>query len=770
MRRSYLRSTRPFQFERLEKREVLDAESFNLIGVTDYFNNPIFDDFDGRGSGETPYRIAVISSGADVNHDVFGNDANQDGAGDRIAYRWNFLDDNSNVTDTDRGTAYAGLIAEMAPGVELIILKAHFAGDPDVAAPFIADALEWVEEEWETYNIVAVHLPSYDPGQVYTSAVVGGAGQTTFVNTLDGPLADLNTAGIPVITQSGDLFGELISQEGVTYPAASPYVISVGGVWDNNEGIQQVHLEPQHTGPDQVMAKTNRGSGVLDLMAPGALIEAAIANGNTTDWFGTGLAAAHVAAAVALAQDMSEHFNGERLDNDELEMLFEDTAKNIFDGDDETDQGPGGIEPTDEYYNRLDVEAMAYKLFKPSTAPDLVAGSDWGFSNTDNATGDSTPTFTGTAPPNSHVWLYFGTTAVANGAADSNGAYSLTPSAQALSGSWSVTIRVAADSTVAEANRSQASPALTVTHSEYDDVGTESFSAKVSDSLTVSGSNATSTSRLTIDWTTSPTTLTKTDTGALTVSSVGGYFAQAITFNANAGTTSFTTDTGVAGIPGTSSRVANWTINADATVNFTTSQNLAALNVLDGGLVAITAATPPNYKLLYVSSLEIFSGGKLDITNNGMVIDYSASLTGTEVQELEDDLRGWLISGRGGTGLGKLWNGSTGIVSGTAYTKNSTTANSRSIGYAVNSSLPSPYTTFLGQTVDGSSFVIRYTVTADFNLDGTVWTGDSAILGAYYNPNSENAHWGHGDADYDGYVENDDSALLGAFWGNSLES
>jgi hypothetical protein len=61
----------------------------------------------------------------------------------------------------------------------------------------------------------------------------------------------------------------------------------------------------------------------------------------------------------------------------------------------------------------------------PST-PDLVDESDRGISNTDNITNDSTPTFVGTAPPDSTVELFANGSSLGTTPADGTGAWSLT--------------------------------------------------------------------------------------------------------------------------------------------------------------------------------------------------------------------------------------------------------------------------------------------------------------------------------------------------------
>ncbi|MBR7748505.1 DUF4347 domain-containing protein, partial [Undibacterium baiyunense] len=74
----------------------------------------------------------------------------------------------------------------------------------------------------------------------------------------------------------------------------------------------------------------------------------------------------------------------------------------------------------------------------PST-PDMTAGTDTGISNTDNITASTTPTFTGTAEPNSTVKLYDtdGVTLLGTGAADGAGNWSIT-SATLTNGSHTI--------------------------------------------------------------------------------------------------------------------------------------------------------------------------------------------------------------------------------------------------------------------------------------------------------------------------------------------
>ncbi|HEY9237187.1 MAG TPA: DUF4347 domain-containing protein [Phenylobacterium sp.] len=94
------------------------------------------------------------------------------------------------------------------------------------------------------------------------------------------------------------------------------------------------------------------------------------------------------------------------------------------------------------------------------SAPDLTAGSDTGASSTDNITGDTTPTFTGTAEANSTVTLYDtdGTTVLGTTTADGSGVWSITSSTLSA-GSHTLT----AKATDTAGNVSAASNGLTIT-------------------------------------------------------------------------------------------------------------------------------------------------------------------------------------------------------------------------------------------------------------------------------------------------------------------
>ncbi|MEW4453866.1 cadherin domain-containing protein [Bremerella sp. JC817] len=97
-------------------------------------------------------------------------------------------------------------------------------------------------------------------------------------------------------------------------------------------------------------------------------------------------------------------------------------------------------------------------------APDLVASSDSGASDTDNITNDSTPTITVTTEPGASVGFYFDNILRATVVADAAGVATLTPTVGIVQGTYIVTVR----STDVAGNESVVSNGLTITIDNLD--------------------------------------------------------------------------------------------------------------------------------------------------------------------------------------------------------------------------------------------------------------------------------------------------------------
>ncbi|MEX2138043.1 MAG: GH25 family lysozyme [Pirellulales bacterium] len=161
-----------------------------------------------------------------------------------------------------------------------------------------------------------------------------------------------------------------------------------------------------------------------------------------------------------------------------------------------------------------------------------------------------------------------------------------------------------------------------------------------------------------------------------------------------------------------------------------------------------------------INNLGLGAEATLDITNNALVIDYARASPVNKIRQ-------HIVSGRGGAGLDKPWNGA-GITSSSAAQMNATAPNSYSLGYAENADLPlGAYTTFRGQPVDATSVLIAYARTGDANLDGVVDDNDVTVIGASYAPGVTTPvgiAWALGDFEYNGKVDDDDVTLLGVFY------
>jgi Ca2+-binding RTX toxin-like protein len=251
-------------------------------------------------------------------------------------------------------------------------------------------------------------------------------------------------------------------------------------------------------------------------------------------------------------------------------------------------------------------------------------------------------------------------------------------------------------------------------------------------------------------------TLTRSGAGTLditTMASTGG----PPRFENNEGTTRFMND-----LAATAAAGPTILVNNASRVEFHSTQHLAALNISASSVAYVAPSTAPNYKALVLKTLAISTYGVLDVANNGLIVDFEAG------NSPEVDIRAWLVAGRGGVGFGEgTWDG-WGITSSTAAAMNATDMESRAVGYGVNMEMPlGSTTTFLGQTVDDTSVLVRFTITADLTLDGTVDDSDVTVLNACYGMTS-GGEWLTGDLDYDGDVDDADATLLSALYGYSI--
>ena len=159
---------------------------------------------------------------------------------------------------------------------------------------------------------------------------------------------------------------------------------------------------------------------------------------------------------------------------------------------------------------------------------------------------------------------------------------------------------------------------------------------------------------------------------------------------------------------------------------------------------------------LFFEEVEFNVDGQWDLTNNHVVIDHAPAAGASTYQSI----RLYVQSGHNfGT-----WAGD-GLRSSAAATAASTSSPT-GLGYARSTDVFTAFpATFLGQTVDDSTVLVRYTLLGDGNVDGTVNIGDFAFLASNFNLPGD---WVDGDFNYNGTVNIADFSLLAANFNKSM--
>ncbi|MBO9999542.1 MAG: S8 family serine peptidase [Cyanobacteria bacterium SID2] len=333
-------------------------ESGPLIGMSDLRSDLRFTGVDGSG-----FSVAILDTGINLAHPFFGPDNNNDGVADRIVAGRDFVGDRPDPLDiSDRdghGSNVSSIAASsdntftgIAPGADIIHLRV-LDDNGDGTSASIEQALQWFLGDEagipriELYNIASINMSLSDRGNYDTPVSRHGLGDE---------LQALVDRGVVVISASGNHFDYYGSQQGVGYPAADPNSLSIGAVWDADNGGPWGN--DITTGPDRITSFSQRHETLTTVFAPGAFITGANANAmnpGTVDMAGTSQAAPHVAGMAALSQQLAEQTLGRRLTPDEFSHLLVSTGVTINDGDDEDDY----VINTGLDFQRADMFALA---------------------------------------------------------------------------------------------------------------------------------------------------------------------------------------------------------------------------------------------------------------------------------------------------------------------------------------------------------------------------------------------------------------------------
>lgn len=270
------------------------------------------------GAGQT---VAVIDTGIAWDHQSLGNGY---GAGSRIVGGWDFAENDANPYDDGpsgfHGTHVAGIIGAqdagypgVASGVDFVALRVF---DDQGAGNFgwVEKALQWV----------SVHKNDYANPITTINLSIGTAWNSNappnWANLEDEFLA-LKNAGIVITVSAGNSFTSY-NAAGLSYPAASPYVIPVASVGASGN----------------LSSFSQRNSRVL--AAPGENITSTVpdylySNDGVKNDFaaasGTSMAAPFMAGACVLVRQAMQQAGYTSINEDTIYNTLRSTADSVFD-------------------------------------------------------------------------------------------------------------------------------------------------------------------------------------------------------------------------------------------------------------------------------------------------------------------------------------------------------------------------------------------------------------------------------------------------------
>ncbi len=310
--------------------------------------NQVHSQFGLTGKGQT---VAVIDSGIAFDHVALGKGY---GPGYKVVGGWDFAENDARPYDDApagfHGTHVAGIIGAndgvhlgVAPNVDLVSLRVFTdAGKGELA--WTESALKWVHENRNSFEnpITTVNLSL---GSAWNSSTVPSWG------TLEDELAQLQRDGIVVVASAGNAFQQY-KTPGLSYPAASPYVIPVSSI-DANGQLSDFSQRDARS-----------------IAAPGRSIESTVPDyfygkdGISNDWStasGTSMAAPYIAGASVLVREAMELVGMQNITSQSIYEHLKSTANSIWDS------------VTKQNYQSLDLDRAIESLLPLDTAGDSLA-------------------------------------------------------------------------------------------------------------------------------------------------------------------------------------------------------------------------------------------------------------------------------------------------------------------------------------------------------------------------------------------------------------
>jgi subtilisin family serine protease len=265
--------------------------------------------------------VAIIDSGIAWDHQALGGGF---GAGYRVVGGWDFAENDALPYDDApagfHGTHVAGIVGSqnavhsgVAPGADLVSLRVFDdSGHGEIA--WVEQSLQWVLENKDTFEnpITTVNLSL---GTAWNSDSVPAWSQ------LEDEFRELNEQGIVVVASAGNSFKQY-NTPGLSYPAASPYVLPVaslddtGLISDFSQRNERVLAAPGRSIMSSVPDHVFGSDGVVNDFASAS---------------GTSMAAPYVAGASLLVREAFELVGYANVTFDQIVETLRGSADSVYD-------------------------------------------------------------------------------------------------------------------------------------------------------------------------------------------------------------------------------------------------------------------------------------------------------------------------------------------------------------------------------------------------------------------------------------------------------
>jgi len=309
--------------------------------------------------------VAVLDTGLRSTHVDF-----KDRVITQKNYTTDYHGDENNANDGQgHGTNVTGIIAAngihkgIAPEAGIIPIKVLTnSGGGNFKS--VSDALDWIINNHDEHNISVICMSLGDSGNYRNEEELFDA------SNIRQKIKQLRDINIATVIASGNDFFTHNSLQGMSYPAIIRECISVGAVYDSNEGgfNYQSGASAFSSDRDRITPFSQRlhpSLGVTNfttIFAPGAPVTSSGINNDNGESIqhGTSQAAPVTAGAILLIQELYKRTTGNLPSIEEVINFLRRGGIKIFDGDDEHDN----VTHTNLEYARLDIFDSLSNLVK----------------------------------------------------------------------------------------------------------------------------------------------------------------------------------------------------------------------------------------------------------------------------------------------------------------------------------------------------------------------------------------------------------------------